>query len=89
MDYRNIGYHHVHHLSPRVPNYHLEKVHESVVPLQKATTVTIKSSLAALRFRLYDEESKTFLTFKDIKPQLQQAKRTNRLEKRRLSLLGK
>ncbi|WP_252313759.1 fatty acid desaturase [Sinobaca sp. H24] len=25
----NIGYHHVHHLSPRVPNYNLEQAHES------------------------------------------------------------
>src|SRR6185295_10756812 len=25
----NIGYHHVHHLSPRIPNYHLERCHES------------------------------------------------------------
>src|SRR5699024_11726686 len=47
----NIGFHHVHHLSPRVPNYHLEKAHETVPPLQKVTTITLLSSLKAIRFR--------------------------------------
>lgn len=60
----NIGFHHVHHLSPRVPNYNLEKAHESSVPLQKATTITLKTSFKSLRFRLWDEETKTFYTFK-------------------------
>ena len=63
----NIGFHHVHHLSPRVPNYNLEKAHESTPPLQQATTITIKSSLKSLRFKLYDAKNKTFVTFGDIK----------------------
>lgn len=63
----NIGFHHVHHLSPKVPNYKLEEVHEAVVPLQKATTITIRHSLKALSYRLWDEHSKTFVGFKDVK----------------------
>ncbi|HEY4601985.1 MAG TPA: fatty acid desaturase [Cerasibacillus sp.] len=63
----NIGFHHVHHLSPRVPNYHLEKAHETIPPLQKATTITLKSSLQAIRFRLYDEKNRSFITFKELK----------------------
>jgi len=63
----NIGFHHVHHLSPKVPNYNLEKVHEATPPLQKATTITIGTSLKALRYRLWDEEGKKFLTFKEAK----------------------
>jgi len=63
----NIGYHHVHHLIPRVPNYQLEKAHESTPELQHVTTITLKTSLESLRFRLYDEENKTFVTFKEIK----------------------
>ncbi|MFB9974206.1 fatty acid desaturase [Allobacillus sp. SKP2-8] len=66
----NIGYHHVHHLSPKVPNYNLEQVHESTPPLQQATTITVGSSLKSIRFRLYDEESKTFVHFKEIKERL-------------------
>src|SRR5699024_12786560 len=41
----SIGYHHVHHLSPRVPNYKLEEAHESTPPLKQATTITLTSSL--------------------------------------------
>lgn len=64
----NIGYHHVHHLSPRVPNYHLEKVHESNPLLQQATTITLLTSLKSLRFRLYDEKNKAFVSFREAKP---------------------
>ena len=61
----NIGFHHVHHLSPRVPNYNLEKAHHATPPLQKATTITIGASLQSLRFRLWDERNKTFVSFSD------------------------
>lgn len=63
----NIGFHHVHHLSPKVPNYYLEEAHEATPPLQKATTITIRTSLESLKFRLWDETSKTFVTFKEAK----------------------
>ena len=70
----NIGFHHVHHLSPRVPNYNLEKAHESTPPLQQATTINIKSSLKSLRYKLYDAPNKTFVTFGDIKHLLSNSK---------------
>lgn len=72
----NIGFHHVHHLSPRVPNYNLEKAHESTPPLQQATTINIKSSLKSLRYKVYDAKNKTFVTFGDIKHLLQDSKKT-------------
>ncbi|WP_339164149.1 fatty acid desaturase [Siminovitchia sp. FSL W7-1587] len=70
----NIGFHHVHHLAPRVPNYHLEKAHNENPPLHHATTITIKSSLESLKFRLYDPEKKMFVTFKEAHRQLQAEK---------------
>lgn len=66
----NIGYHHVHHLSPRVPNYHLEEAHDSTPPLQKATTITLATSLKSIRFRLYDDKMKTFVSFKELKERI-------------------
>ncbi|MNC76326.1 Fatty acid desaturase [compost metagenome] len=66
----NIGFHHVHHLSPKVPNYNLELAHNATPPLQKATTITIGTSLKALHFRLWDEENKGFVSFKEIKARL-------------------
>lgn len=70
----SIGFHHVHHLSPRVPNYNLEKAHESTPPLQKATTITLASSLKSIRFRLFDEASKSFVTFREVKELLRKRK---------------
>ena len=70
----NIGFHHVHHLSPRVPNYNLEKAHESSPPLQQETTIDLKSSLKSLRYKLYDAQNKTFVTFGDIKHLLSNSK---------------
>ncbi|MFX0570991.1 fatty acid desaturase [Bacillus sp. FSL K6-4563] len=61
----NIGYHHVHHLSPRVPNYHLEHAHEHSEPLQNVPTITLKTSIESMKFRLWDEETKAFVTFKE------------------------
>ncbi|MBW8349195.1 fatty acid desaturase [Bacillus sp. IITD106] len=63
----NIGFHHVHHLSPRVPNYYLEEVHNKHERLQEVQTITIKTSLRSLKFRLWDEQGKKFVGFKDVK----------------------
>lgn len=63
----NIGFHHVHHLSPRVPNYNLEEAHNSTPPLHMATTITLKSSLESLKYKLYAPEKKHFVTFRDVK----------------------
>lgn len=66
----NIGFHHVHHLSPKVPNYYLESAHDSTPPLHKATTITIRQSLESLKFRLWDEEGKRFVSFRSVKERL-------------------
>ncbi|CAN7756702.1 fatty acid desaturase [Paenibacillus sp. LjRoot153] len=63
----NIGYHHIHHLSPRVPNYHLQKVHNKNAALRNVQTITLKTSLESLKFRIWNEESKKFIQFKDLK----------------------
>ncbi|MHC0038231.1 Delta(5) desaturase DesA [Pseudoneobacillus sp. C159] len=63
----NIGFHHVHHLSPRVPNYRLEEAHNNTEPLKNVPTVTLATSLQSLKFRLWDEKRKNFVSFKEIK----------------------
>jgi len=65
----NIGFHHVHHLSPKVPNYELERAHEGVPALAKATTIGIRDSLKSLKFRLWDEELDRFVSFREAKLQ--------------------
>lgn len=59
----NIGYHHVHHLSPRVPNYKLEDVHNNTEPLQNVPTITLLTSLKSLKFRLWDTRNKKFVGY--------------------------
>ncbi|WP_299090586.1 fatty acid desaturase [uncultured Metabacillus sp.] len=59
----NIGYHHVHHLSPRVPNYMLEEAHKTAEPLQNVPTITLATSLKSLKFRLWDAKNKRFVGF--------------------------
>ncbi|MER2192335.1 MAG: fatty acid desaturase [Solibacillus sp.] len=71
----NIGFHHVHHLSPRIPNYRLEDAHESVLPLQTATTITLKTSLESIRYKLYDPERKKFVTFKEVEAMISSGRR--------------
>lgn len=85
----NIGFHHVHHLSPRVPNYNLEVAHDSVPPLHQATTITIKSSLASINFRLYDPEKKGFVSFKEIKQLLKMPRPSIELKSKQTGLEGK
>lgn len=80
----NIGYHHVHHLAPRVPNYHLEEAHESTPPLHYATTITLKTSLESLKYRLYDPTNKKFITFKEAKRNLREPEKRVKLEQTRI-----
>lgn len=87
----NIGFHHVHHLSPRVPNYYLEEAHNATPPLQKATTITLKTSLQSLRFRLWDEEGKRFVSFRQYKRNAREALQNAKLaamEKKTFNAVG-
>ena len=52
----NIGFHHVHHLGPRIPNYLLERCHGENPTFRKIKPITVGSSLKSLTFRLWDEE---------------------------------
>ncbi|MFS0823362.1 fatty acid desaturase [Bacillus sp. 1P02SD] len=75
----NIGYHHVHHLSPRVPNYKLEEVHNQTAPLQHVPTITLKTSLKSLKFRLWDEDEKVFVGYGKIKEMVADQKNVNEI----------
>src|SRR6185312_14212327 len=52
----NIGYHHIHHLAPRIPNYRLRAAFESSPLLQSAPHLTLRTSLRCARLKLWDEE---------------------------------
>lgn len=59
----NIGIHHVHHLYSRIPFYRLPEVLRDHVDLPDENRMTIRESLANARLHLWDENSKTLLSF--------------------------
>jgi omega-6 fatty acid desaturase (delta-12 desaturase) len=63
----SIGFHHIHHLSPRVPNYMLEKAHKENEMFQAIEPVTLWTSLRSLGFRIWDEDRKKLVGFGYIK----------------------
>jgi len=63
----NIGFHHVHHLSPKIPNYQLERCHRENPTFQKVTTLTIGQSLRTLGLKLFDEESGRMVGFRHLR----------------------
>jgi acyl-lipid omega-6 desaturase (Delta-12 desaturase) len=52
----NIGLHHVHHLSPRIPNYSLQRAHDGNPVFQTTPTLSLWDGIRTLRLKLYDEE---------------------------------
>lgn len=52
----NIGFHHIHHLSPRIPNYNLEACHNENPIFHDVEPLTLRTSLKSLRVRLWDED---------------------------------
>ena len=64
----NIGFHHVHHLNPRVPNYRLQECHESVAALARIPSLSFRQGLRALRFTLWDEDRGQMATFRESAP---------------------
>src|SRR5882757_6812912 len=60
----NIGFHHIHHLNPRIPNYHLQLCHEGDPFFKTIKPVTLLASLKSLTFRLWDEQNNEFVGFR-------------------------
>lgn len=61
----NIGYHHVHHLNPRIPNYRLQECHESMSMLRDVPTLSLRDGFRAVRFVLWDDERGRMVTFRE------------------------
>ncbi|MCB0056946.1 MAG: fatty acid desaturase, partial [Caldilineaceae bacterium] len=61
----NIGFHHIHHLSPRIPNYNLEKCHTENPLMQRVVQLTLWSSFKTVSFALWDEKRRRLVTFRE------------------------
>jgi omega-6 fatty acid desaturase (delta-12 desaturase) len=61
----NIGFHHVHHLNTRVPNYRLAAAHEAVQALWPVTPLSLAGGIRAPWFTLWDEASGRLVSFRE------------------------
>lgn len=61
----NIGFHHIHHLNPRVPNYRLAAAHGEVQKLRSVRGLRLANGLRAPRLTLWDEDSGRLVCFRE------------------------
>jgi len=59
----NIGFHHIHHLSSKIPNYNLSRCHRENEIFQKVHQITFFSSFRCMKYRLLDEETGQLVGF--------------------------
>jgi omega-6 fatty acid desaturase (delta-12 desaturase) len=62
----NIGFHHIHHLSAKIPNYNLPRCYYEN-SLFHVRPLTLWASLKSLSLRLYDEEQKMLVGWNGLK----------------------
>ena len=63
----NIGFHHLHHLAPRVPNYRLDACHRACPDISaRARPLSLWEALHAPRFTLWDEARGRMVRFCDV-----------------------
>ncbi|MDD2583101.1 MAG: fatty acid desaturase [Desulfuromonadaceae bacterium] len=63
----NIGFHHVHHVRPGIPNYRLQECYDAIPELQAITPLTLAKSLGSLHLNLYDEYQRKMVSFQSLK----------------------
>lgn len=63
----NIGFHHIHHLSARIPNYNLERCHRSDPMFTEVEPLHLFASLKSITYRLWDEQSSKLVSFAHLK----------------------
>ena len=73
----NIGFHHIHHLSARIPNYNLERCHWSHPMFRDVKPITMVSSLKSFSLRLWDENLKKLVGYRHMRNLRREQKRSN------------
>lgn len=63
----NIGFHHVHHLSPKIPNYLLRRCHEENPQFHRVKTLTIWESIRTFSLKLWDEENRRLIGWRQLR----------------------
>ena len=63
----NIGLHHVHHLSAKIPNYNLQRAHDESPIFRKVPILGVGDGLRAIRLKVIDRQSGRLLTWREVK----------------------
>lgn len=63
----NIGLHHIHHLSPKIPNYYLQRCLDANPTFQQTTTITFWRGFKASSLKLWDEQEQKLISFAQFK----------------------
>lgn len=63
----NIGVHHIHHLSSRIPYYRLPRVLHDHPELKGVGRLTLLESFACVRLVLWDESNRRLISFRDLR----------------------
>ena len=63
----SIGFHHIHHLSPKIPNYLLEECHNENEIFQTPVTLTLMTGFKQTGLSLWDEDNKKLISFRQLK----------------------
>jgi len=63
----NIGFHHIHHLSPRIPNYFLEKCFKENPALKPPFIIGVRAALNTFSLRLWDEQAQRMVGFRALR----------------------
>jgi omega-6 fatty acid desaturase (delta-12 desaturase) len=63
----NIGLHHIHHVSPKIPNYHLQRCYDENPALHQVTRLTVGTSIRTLWLTLWDEGERRLVRFRDLR----------------------
>lgn len=62
----NIGFHHVHHLSSKIPNYRLKKCHEENELFHTVKPIRLAESFRTTMLKLWDSKAGKLVGFKEV-----------------------
>jgi omega-6 fatty acid desaturase (delta-12 desaturase) len=65
----NIGFHHIHHLGPTIPNYNLPKVYKENTYFQEVKPITLWKSVKTLSIRFWDEANQRAVSVSELRRQ--------------------
>ncbi len=61
----SIGYHHIHHLASRIPNYRLRDCFRDIGALRSVSVISFRQSLHCAHLALWSEDRQRLLSFRE------------------------